>query len=140
MKKWKKALAAVAILFFMAAGYGFYLYNKKPADTRKESAAFTIPAHDMVTEYNKDETAADKKYLDKVVAVTGTVTEVKVDPSGQATVFLDGNDPMTNITCSFYNDEAPTVKDLDKGATVTIKGNCTGKLMDIVLNKCSIIK
>ena len=33
-KQWKKILYAVMLMTFAAAGYGFYLFNKKPADIR----------------------------------------------------------------------------------------------------------
>jgi hypothetical protein len=45
---------------------------------------------------------------------------------------------MAAITCSFYNEEMAAVKKLTTGAEVVIKGKCTGKLMDVVLNNCSI--
>jgi hypothetical protein len=140
MKTWKKLLYAFLVLFFAAAGFGFYLYNKKPADVRKLSADYTFTAASLVADFNKDENTATKKYQEKVIAVTGKVTDIKIDVTGQATVFLDSGDPLSGITCSFYDEEAKSLRGLQKGATVTIKGNCTGKLMDIVLNKCSINK
>lgn len=141
MKNWKKILIAITIIGFVAAGYGFYMYNKKPADVRTIKANFELTAAALVADYNKDETAANLKYLDKVIDVKGTITEVKVDiATGQATVILDSGDPMAAVTCSFYNEEAAAVKKLVQGTEVVIKGNCTGKLMDVVLNKCSIAK
>lgn len=140
MKKWMKFLLGLLLLGVAGAGYGYYLYNKKPADIRKETARFELTAAVLVADYSKDETAADKKYLDKVIAVKGAVSDIKTDTSGQATVFLDSGDPMAAVTCSFYADEAPSVKALQKGSTVIIKGKCTGKLMDVVLNKCSLVK
>jgi tRNA_anti-like len=140
MKTWKKLLYAFLVIFFAAAGFGFYLYNKKPADVRKLSAKYELSAASLVDDFNKDEKAATVKYLEKVIAVTGKVSDVKLDATGQATVFLDSGDPLAGVTCSFYDEEAKSIKGLQKGATVTIKGNCTGKLMDVVLNKCSINK
>lgn len=140
MKKWKKIVLGILVIFAGAAAYGFYLWNKKPADIRQEAAQFELTATALVDEFNKDENAANKKYLDKVIAVKGNVTDVKTDSSGQATVFLESSDPLASVTCSFYNDEAPSAKALQKGSTVIIKGKCTGKLMDVVLNKCSVKK
>jgi RecG-like helicase len=141
MKTWKKILLALVIIGFAAAGYGFYMYNKKPADVRTKAADFEMAAAALVADYNKDETAANLKYLDKVIDVKGTIAEVKLDSAtGQATVILDSGDPMAAVTCSFYNEEAAAVKTLKKGAEVVIKGNCTGKLLDVILNKCSIAK
>lgn len=141
MKKWKKILLGLLLLAFAGAGYGFYLYNKKPADVRTLTANYQLTAEALLADFNKDETAANTKYLDKVIAVSGKVTEVKLEAaSGQATVTLDSGDPMAAVTCSFYNDEIASVKQLKQGDNVVVKGKCTGKLMDVVLNKCSVEK
>jgi len=140
MKKIKKILLVVLVLGMVGAGYGFYLYHKKPADVRTLSANFELTASKIVADFNGDETAANKKYLDKIISVKGIVTGNKIDTTGQATVFLDSGDPLAAVTCSFYEEEALSVKSLQKGTEVIIKGKCTGKLMDVVLNKCSIIK
>jgi hypothetical protein len=140
MNKWKKILLGIVIIIAAATACGYYLYNKKPADIRKETAQFELTATKLVEDFNKDETAANKKYLDKVIDVKGNIADIKTDTSGQATVFLESSDPMASVTCSFYADEAASVKALQKGSLVTIKGKCTGKLMDVVLNKCSVVK
>ncbi len=141
MKKWKKILLGILLVAIAAASYGFYLYNKKPADVRMLTASYELTAAALLADFNKDETAANIKYLDKVIAVSGKVLEIKLEPAtGEATVILDAGDPLAAITCSFYNDETASVKKLSQGDIVVIKGKCTGKLMDVVLNKCSIEK
>lgn len=140
MKKAKRNLFALAIVALACAGYGFYMYKKKPADVRKESAEISLSAAALVADFNKDETAATKKYVDHILAVKGTVTSVKTDSSGQSTVFLDSGDMLSAVTCSFYAEETPSLAAVQKGQQVTVKGKCTGKLMDVVLNKCSIIQ
>ena len=140
MKKWKKIFSGLLVLAIALSVYGFYLYNKKPADVRKLSAKYEITATVLVAEFNANETAANAKYLDKVIAVKGNVADMKIDSAGQATIFLDSGDPLAFVSCSFYNDEVSSTQTLQKGVEVTIKGMCTGKLMDVVLNKCSIIK
>lgn len=63
MKRWKKMLISLLLLVLVAAGYGFYLYYKKPPDVRKLDAQFTLNAADLVNEFNHDENAANKKYV-----------------------------------------------------------------------------
>jgi hypothetical protein len=140
MKKFKKIILGLLAAAFITAGYGFYLFKKKPADIRVSAPQYEMPATALVKEFAADETSATKKYLDKVIAVKGMITGVETDATGMATVFLEGGDPLTSVTCSFYNEEALSAKTLQKGKEVTIKGMCTGKLMDVVLNKCSISK
>jgi len=139
MATWKKITLAVAILAAAAALYGWYLYHKKPQDVKQAQSQFEVTAPDLTTAFNADESAATVKYVDKVVSVSGKIKDIKIEPGGAATVFLDSGDPMAAVTCSFYDTEAATVKKLATGQQVTIKGLCTGKLMDVVLNKCSVV-
>ncbi|WP_300601513.1 hypothetical protein [Niabella sp.] len=140
MKKGKRVLQLLLIAVLLGGGYAYYQYNRKPADVKAEQPEITTDAAALVTAFSNDESAANRKYVEKIIAVTGKVTDVKIDTMGQATVFLDSSDPTTSVTCSFYDTEATAVKKLSTGQQVTIKGVCTGKLIDVVLNKCSIVQ
>lgn len=140
MKKGKKLLGgSLAVLVFVAL-YAFYLYNKQPADVRQSSASYAITAAELAKDFTTNETAANAKYTDKVLTVRGTIADIITDSSQQASILLETGDPMSQINCSFYEEEASAAKALTIGATVSIKGICTGKLSDIILNKCSIEK
>ncbi|HCW07295.1 MAG TPA: hypothetical protein DGG95_08020 [Cytophagales bacterium] len=115
--------------------YGIYLFNKKPLDTREQNADFELTSEQLVNEFSANETSASAKYADKVLFVTGKVNEINLN---SATVFLESGDPLAGVTCSFYPDEAPQLKELRVGQVVKIKGKCTGKLADVVLNNCSL--
>ncbi|MCF3110328.1 OB-fold putative lipoprotein [Niabella sp. CC-SYL272] len=140
MPTWKKITLAVVVLVVAAILYGWYLYNKKPPDIKQARSQFEITASGLTAAFNADEANATKQYADKIVSVTGAVKEIKIEQGTAATVFLDSGDPMTSVTCSFYDTEAAAVKKLKTGQQVTIKGVCTGKLMDVILNKCSIVQ
>lgn len=139
MKPWKKIGIAILFIAIATAGYGIYQYNKKPKDIKEAAAQVTIEAPVLVADFEANETSAAQKYVDKIITVTGTVTDVKVDSSGNSTVFLDGQHPVTAVTCSFYENEKSKVQSIKPGATIKIKGLCTGKLIDVVFNKCSIV-
>jgi len=112
MKNVKRNLLMLLLLVTACAGYGFYMYTKKPADIRKADALYQTSAPGLLAEFNKDELAANKKYIDQVIAVKGKVADVKTDATGQATVFLDSGDLMASVTCSFYAEESPAAKSL----------------------------
>ena len=141
MITWKKILIGVSLITFLGAAGGYYLYNKKPVDVRTLQPDVSVTANSLIVAFNSDEAAANVKYLDKVIAVKGIIADIKIDSStGQASVILDSGDPMSSVTCSFYTDEIGAVQKLSKGTEVVIKGKCTGKLMDVVLNNCSIVQ
>src|SRR6478735_220796 len=102
MRSWKKIIAAMLILALAGGSYGWYQYQKAPPDIRKEKSGIEIAAVDLLKEFQQNETAANTKYVDKVLVVTGTVTGVQTDSSGQATVYLQTNDLLSAVTCSFY--------------------------------------
>lgn len=131
----KRVLILILILGVIGGLYGIYLFNKKPLDTREQKADFEITSDQLIKEFSTDEATASKKYVDKVLLVDGKVSEVNLT---SATVFLESTDPLTGVTCSFYRDESLQLKDLKVGDRVKVKGKCTGKLSDVVLNNCSL--
>jgi hypothetical protein len=134
----KKVLAGIFAVVVIALAYGIYLFNLAPSDTRTTKEAFETPADELVKEFSADELAASKKYVDQVIVVAGTVGEIKLREN-EASVTLLSSDPMAGVTCSFYSDETATLKHVTTGMKIKIKGKCTGKLMDVVLNNCSLV-
>jgi hypothetical protein len=140
MLRWKKIMAAIIVMLLAGASYGWYLYNKKPADTRRQTATTEIGAVALVKSFQQDEAEANRQYVDKLIIVSGKITGANIDAGGHATVFLDTGDPLAAVTCSFYNEEVETVKKMAVGSVVRVKGICTGILTDVILNKCSLVK
>ncbi len=135
--KWKKVLVTLLIAILIAAGLVLCLYYKKPPDIRKSAARYETTASALMADFEKDESTANAKYLDKVIVIEGVISKIDAD-GGNPAVFLETGNPMASVNCSFYETESAALKRLQAGATVKIKGVCTGMLMDIVLNKCSI--
>jgi RecJ-like exonuclease len=131
----KRIFVLLAILMIGAVFYGVYLFNMKPANTRDEEVDFEMSSTGLMKEFSLDELKATKKYSDKILLISGKVTEINLT---SATIFLDASDPLAAVTCSFYADELPRMQLLKKGEVVQVKGKCTGKLIDVVLNNCII--
>ena len=135
----KKILVAIFLVSTLAIAIGLYFFNLKPKDIRTEDALFEITANQLVKEFSDDESMADKKYVDKVIIVNGIISDIKITDK-ESSMSLQSDDPMAGVTCSFYTDEAKNLKGLTIGNPVKVKGKCTGKLMDVVLNNCSLVK
>ncbi len=134
----KKILLVSLLLFLCAVGFGFYEYFRTNAKTADLTANVKIPAIDLYNAYSDNETHSDSLYRMEVVEVTGKVTEVKTDTSG-IIVLLDGGNGMFGVTCSLQKTDEE-VKKIEKGSTITIRGICTGMLMDVVLTRCAIVQ
>jgi hypothetical protein len=120
-------VAVILVVGFFAARYYAYYGGKR--DVQSEKAAFVLKTKDIVTEFTSNETAANVKYLEKPVAITGVVTSVN-----EKEVILDEIG-----VCNFLNQDAS----IKVGQTITVKGRVIGYddiLGGINLDQCSINK
>jgi len=134
----KKILLGLLILVALAAGTGFYLYNKPAEKTVTADAAVTVDAPVIFSEYEANEAEANTKYLNKVVEVKGKIAGISEKNEQGVTIALDANNEMFGVSCQVS--EAEGMDALKEGDMVTVKGLCTGILMDVVLVKCSVEK
>jgi hypothetical protein len=132
----KKILIAILVLGIIGAAVGYYEWNK-PHQKVEDSVGIALTAAQLSKEYAADEKAANAKYLNKAIEVSGMVSEVDKNQDGGLMVILDTGDPMTGVQCTM-RDKGVTV---NKGQTVTLKGFCSGSgitgvtLTDCVINK-----
>ena len=69
----RKIIIGVLILIVVVAGVGYYLYQEKVQNYGKGDADITITAKELIDAFEKDTTAAAKKFMDKKIRVTGTI-------------------------------------------------------------------
>jgi len=128
-------ILTVLVLIF-SAGAWFYVFRATDSNVAYSKADVEISAQDLLKRFESDENSANAAFLDKVILVTGIVEHVAHDSLG-VTVYLVNPDEISGVICSFSDSET----NLDKvkvGDPLKVKGICTGYLMDVVLNKCSI--
>ena len=135
----KIIIAVFLIAAATLAVYGYKEYNRKQKDTAGMQSSFNISTVSLIQDFEADENTANKKYLDKVITVEGTVAKMEVSDSTQV-VSLKGNSPMAFVNCQFESRYKAAISQLKVGGTVKVKGICTGMLMDVVLNRCVLIK
>jgi flagellar basal body-associated protein FliL len=121
----KKIIIAGIIVALAGAGIIWYIFTKKFADTVNETADYNLNALDLINEFKKNEGAANKKYAEKLITVTGLVTEVEM---ADTTVNIKMADTASGSYAIFAFQqqnlqEAKTIKEGDK---VAIKGSCSG--------------
>ncbi|HPH85626.1 MAG TPA: hypothetical protein PLC48_09215 [Ferruginibacter sp.] len=124
----------------------FREYNRKHVDVADKPAAYTISGAEIIKAFSADEKAANSKYLDKVIAINGTVKSVDKDEQSSITVILSDAGSMSSVRCSVDSIHNEQADNLVSGSQVTVKGVCTGfnadELLgsDVILNRCSIKK
>jgi hypothetical protein len=132
----KKFLPYIIILAILGGGYAYMQYNKGHKETLGTTADFVIAPKDLLSAFDNDETSANKKYLDKIIEVEGVVKAFDSTDSGSS-LTLEAGSEMSAIICEF--ESAAAIKNIAVGQKVRIKGFCTGKLMDVVLVRCSLV-
>jgi hypothetical protein len=115
------------IAFPYLKNYLVYSYGKR--DVQSEAALFTSTTKNIVAEFTANTAAANKKYLEKPVAVSGTITSIN-----NKEVILD-----ETVNCNLTSADAT----LKEGQAVTIKGRVVGYddlLGELKLDQCNLNK
>jgi hypothetical protein len=131
----KKILIAVTLMIIIGVCTGIYMWTK-PAPKAEDSKGIVTNATGITQDYAADEKKADASYLDKVLQLSGTVTDVSKNQDGALVVMLDSGDPMSGVQCTMRD---PGVM-VSKGQNIVIKGFCKGNNMGVVLTDCILSK
>ncbi len=118
-------LSGIGVVIALAIFY--WAFNKPHRDISSEKADFQIEAAALFSDFQMDEAAANAKYNDKVVEVSGTI--FGVNPSDQGiTMILEGE--MEGVSCmmdSLYSAKnSQRILGLASGETIRVKGRCVG--------------
>ncbi|MGB1283350.1 MAG: OB-fold protein, partial [Polaribacter sp.] len=113
----------------------FNLYLKKyyPNNQFVSNVDYELTASMLFNAYESNEVAADGKYLDKRIAVTGKISDIGKDVLGNPYVSLYV-DYMKTVNCYFSEDEIQEISQLKKGQKIYIEGICKGKTLNISVN------
>jgi hypothetical protein len=130
----RKTLIILSIGCLVLLTVGYRLYNKQHRSVAVEKA-IEVSATDLFEEYLTNETDANKKYLDRVLSVTGIVSETTYNQDGKPVIMLSTDDPLFGIHCTLEEENEKILV----GNTVTIKGICTGYLSDVVITSGILI-
>jgi hypothetical protein len=138
LKKRTILWVGIPLLLLIGVAWGCYLYFKPHQSAAGESADFTLPADSLYQQYQTNEHTADQKYLGKVIEVSGKLAEIQ--HSGTSEIWILSPQPGGGgINCQLFAgtriDPEPKSGDL-----VTLKGRCTGFLMDVNLADCVLRK
>jgi len=133
----EKIIIVILIFGILGAFVGYKIYNKPHIDVAEKLADISISANEILSEFAADETTANTKFLDKIVAVKGVISETRIEKE-KGIITLKTNDDFSSILCHL---SAKSTKKMDKlkvGEIVIVKGICTGYLMDVILVKSEI--
>ncbi len=129
-------MAIVLATFFGALA----IWNAPKASVKSKPADYTLSATELFQEYSENQGVADKKFINQIVEVKGTIFEVSTDQQGATVFLLTTGETEAGVLCTMELGESDKVKGKKVGDRITVKGHCTGMLMEVVLNRCTLVE
>ena len=130
----KNYLSGLALLFFIVIAFGSV--DEAPKITAETTASVEITAAQLYQEYQANEIAADEKYKDQIIQVSGRIRDIGNDLMDNPYITLVGDPYFGDVQC--YFSEKSIVASLSKGQQITVMGICDGLMMNVLLNDCVI--
>jgi hypothetical protein len=133
----KLVLITIAVLGIAGVGTGLYLFNLKSANLANTKPDFVISAADLEKAFETDEKVASGQYINKILEVTGKISSVKPGENSAVSISIETDNPVASVIATF-----PGIKDpafFKTGDELTFRGQCSGFLMDVLLNNCAAI-
>lgn len=137
----KKFLPLIGVLII--GGALFFIYKNAPEKSNMENTApdVTMEASALFSEFSDDEAAANEKYLNKVVIVSGAVAQTVSGENGKMpNLSLKTGDEFGSVICSF--DDRSTFEKFEFHAdeNVKLKCVCMDYYRDVKLVDCVFVK
>ncbi len=133
----KNFIIGFLLLIVIAVGVYWFLISEKFGDTSGKKADFSVSANDFLTEFGNNLEAANTKYKDKYVSVSGRVTETDATAAGEVNVKF--SDTTGNyIIFAFQDQDIDDAQKLKTGDSVTIKANFSQGIKSDILETTSI--
>ena len=142
----KIILIVVLVIVGIGALYLWREYNRTVEGLADTNADYSVNATQLISEFENNETAANKKYQNKIVAVKGMFKKLEGN-GGTGIVVLGDTNALSAVRC-VLDSTVTGITALQPGSAITIKGAITGFNKDetgllgsdVQLNRCIISK
>lgn len=108
-----------------------------------EPVNMEIKVTEMFEAYQEDDAAADKRFVGKVIKMTGVISMIDIKSvSDMHYIRLTGNekDLMQSVKCMFGKQHAQSLMRLEKGQTVTVQGRYDGSIIAMRMVNCALVE
>ncbi|GEM_PF-2996098 len=99
-----------------------------------------ISSRQLTEEYYSNSVKADNDYKGKIIQVFGTIDDINKDIVGDPYITIQGNEIFSDTQCSFSKNKINEIAELSKEDRITVAGECNGKLINVLLDDCYIVK
>ena len=128
----------IGLALIAVVGWGVYKITKTHQNVSGEAADAHLTAVSLYDEFLKNEDQANKKWVGRVIEISGIISSIS-EAGNYVSVNLKGT-AEGGINCSLSKKDLGPDEKINIGDSATIKGKCTGFLMDVNLVDCVIKK
>jgi hypothetical protein len=114
------------------------MFNLGPKNLQKVKPDFIITAVDIQKAFEDSEAAANSKYVNKIIEVTGIIESIKPGDNKTLSISLKTASPLSSVNCTFQS--APDTSRIKVSELIKLRGECSGFLMDVLLNNCVVVQ
>ena len=140
-KTLKNTLSAGLLSIFIILGGGSMDTDGGAEKISVATPDYVLSANKLFKEYDKNSVAADAKYEDKIVVVSGTIQSIGKDIMDTAYLVIGGSGFLDGVQCMLPRGQEGLVARVSKGQYVTLKGKVSGQIMgNVIVNNCSFSK
>lgn len=148
LKRQRKFVGLLLVITIgIGAWQGLKEYNRTNRDIANVKADIKISATDLIHEFEKNDSLANKKYLGKIIEVSGAIKKLENDGSGTYVVVLGDTTSLSSVRCAMDSTHNRDAAGLKTGSSSTLRGHCSGFNKDdmglgsdVILDRCALIK
>ena len=135
--KVKIILYVLVMVIAFTAIVAAWMYFKPHASVRNKEAAYRLSAKQLAEAFLSNEEKANSRYTGKILEVEGYLQEITFHDS--TVVLMLGDVSQSNGVSCFLQGGSGDVRSLKAGNQVTVKGICSGFLLDVVVEDCVLL-
>jgi hypothetical protein len=126
------------IVFIAIVGCGVCSKSEKQ-EKELQNPEVLVSAETLVKDYRENEVSADDKYKNKILEVTGIVSQVQKEGLSKIIVVLKKPKSYWGVRCQLKKEFKEEAKELQTGDVISIVGKCSGlKKESPYLRNCRI--
>jgi len=118
----RKIVIGILIIIVIGGIIAYRIYDERTPDIVNRKPDIVTDAATLIAAFNSDTASASKKYIDKVIEVTGTVKSI--DTSGA--IVLGEAEGESAVVCGLDRRHLRDHEQVTKGSVAVLQGRCTG--------------
>lgn len=103
-------------------------------------ANISISSTELFSIYDENEIKGDSRYKGKELIVKGEVESVGRDLTNKIYISLEGDGFIRHVQCFFGEEYIDEVSEVKKGSVIEVHGICRGMFINVMIDKCKIVR